>query len=108
MTRHRNLSSRFGEEKVTKLRKKVTKLRKKVTNQVTKSNKKVTKSNKKVTKSKTLTLKKCHCLISKGILSISVQFLEPPQRSWNALVYPIRQRTVSVTSHPLLLQDICR
>ena len=56
----------------------------------------------------TLTLKKCHCLISKGILSISVQFLEPPQRSWNALVYPIRQRTVSVTSHPLLLQDICR
>ena len=41
---------------------------------VTKSKEKVTKSRKKVTKSKTLTLnldtlilKKCHCLISKGI-----------------------------------------
>ena len=42
MTRHRNLSSQFGEEKVTKLRKKVTKS--------------VTKSRKKVIKSKTLTL----------------------------------------------------
>ena len=31
MTRHRNLSSQFGEEKVTKLRKKVTKSREKVT-----------------------------------------------------------------------------
>ena len=49
MTRHRNLSSRFGEEKVTKSRGKVTK-------SVTKSNKKVTKSRKKVTKSKTITL----------------------------------------------------
>ena len=45
MTRHRNLSSRFGEEKVTKSRGKVTK-----------SKEKVTKSRKKVTKSKTLTL----------------------------------------------------
>ena len=71
------LSSRFGEKKVTKSNKKVTKSREKVTKsrgKVTKSNKKVTKSNKKVTKSKTLTLdldtltlKKCHCLISKGI-----------------------------------------
>ena len=42
MTRHRNLSSRFGEKKVTKSRVKVTKS--------------VTKSMKKVTKSKTLTL----------------------------------------------------
>ena len=42
MTRHRNLSSRFGEKKVTKSRVKVTKS--------------VTKSRKKVTKSKTLTL----------------------------------------------------
>ena len=42
MTRHRNLSSQFGEEKVTKL--------------VTKSMIKVTKSRKKVTKSKTLAL----------------------------------------------------
>ena len=49
MTRHRNLSSRFGEEKVTKS---VTKSNKKVT----KSKRKVTKSRKKVTKSKTLTL----------------------------------------------------
>ena len=49
MTRHRNLSSRFGEKKVTKSRGKVTK-------SVTKSNKKVTKSRKKVTKSKTITL----------------------------------------------------
>ena len=73
-----------------------------------KSRGKVTKSRGKVTKSKTLTLKKCHCLISKGIQSISVQFLEPPQRSWNALVYPIKPRTVSVTSPPLLQQDICR
>ena len=48
MTRRRNLSSRFGEKKVTKSRKKVTKSRGKVT-------KSVTKSNKKVTKSKTLT-----------------------------------------------------
>ena len=56
----------------------------------------------------TLTLKKCHCLISKGIYSISVQFLEPPQKSWNALVYPIKPRTVNVTSPPLLQQDICR
>ena len=42
MTRHRNLSSRFGEKKVTKSRVKVTKS--------------VTKSRKKVIKSKTLTL----------------------------------------------------
>ena len=56
MTRRRNLSSRFGEKKVTKSRKKVTKSRGKVTKSVTKSNKKVTKSRKKVTKSKTLTL----------------------------------------------------
>ncbi len=42
MTRHRNLSSQFGEKKVTKSRVKVTKS--------------VTKSRKKVTKSKTLTL----------------------------------------------------
>ena len=42
MTRHRNLSSRFGEKKVTKSRVKVTKS--------------VTKSRGKVTKSKTLTL----------------------------------------------------
>ena len=42
MTRRRNLSSRLGEEKVTKSRGKVTKS--------------VTKSKKKVTKSKTLTL----------------------------------------------------
>ena len=62
------------EKKITKSRKKVTKSRGKVTKSVTKSNKKVTKSKrrvtksrKKVTKSKTLTLKKCHCLISKGI-----------------------------------------
>ena len=33
---------------------------------------------------------------------------EPPQRSWNALVYPIKPRTESVTSPPLLQQDICR
>ena len=53
-----------------KSRGKVTKSRGKVT----KSKEKVTKSRKKVTKSKTLTLnldtltlKKCHCLISKGI-----------------------------------------
>ena len=53
-----------------KSRGKVTKARGKVT----KSKEKVTKSRKKVTKSKTLThnldtltLKKCHCLISKGI-----------------------------------------
>ena len=42
MTRHRNLSLRFGEEKVTKSRVKVTKS--------------VTKSRKKVTKSKIITL----------------------------------------------------
>ena len=53
-----------------KSREKVTKAKEKVT----KSKEKVTKSRKKVTKSKTLTLnldtltlKKCHCLISKGI-----------------------------------------
>ena len=49
MTRHRNLSSQFGEKKVTKSRGKVTK-------SVTKLRGKVTKSRKKVTKSKTLTL----------------------------------------------------
>ena len=38
----------------------------------------------------------------------SVQFLEQPLRSWNALVYPIKPRTESVTLHPLLQQDICR
>ena len=52
MTRRRNLSSRFGEKKVTKSRGKVTKSNKKVT----KSKRKVTKSREKVTKSKTLTL----------------------------------------------------
>ena len=51
--RHRNLSSRFGEKKVTKSRVKVTKSVTKSRVKVTKS---VTKSRKKVTKSKTLTL----------------------------------------------------
>ena len=63
MTRHRNLSSRFGEKKVTKSRGKVTKSVTKLRGKVTKS---VTKSRKKVTKSKSLTLQKCHCLTSKG------------------------------------------
>ena len=61
-------------EESNEVEKKVTKSRGKVTKSVTKSNKKVTKSRKKVTKSKTLTLdldtltlKKCHCLISKGM-----------------------------------------
>lgn len=53
MTRHRNLSLRFGEEKVTKSRVKVTKSVTKLRGKVTKS---VTKLRKKVTKSKTLTL----------------------------------------------------
>ena len=56
MTRHRNLSSRFGEEKVTKSKEKVTK-----------SRGKVTKSKSLTLNLDTLTLKKCHCLISKGI-----------------------------------------
>ena len=51
MTRHRNLSSRFGEEKVTKSKLKVTK-------SVTKSVKKVTKSKTKVTKLVTMSMEK--------------------------------------------------
>ncbi len=51
MTRHRNLSSRFGEEKVTKSKLKVTK-------SVTKSVEKVTKSKTKVTKSVTMSMEK--------------------------------------------------
>ena len=40
--------------------------------------------------------------------ALDEDILEPQQRSWNALVYPIKPRTESVTSHPLLQQDICR
>ena len=52
MTRHRNLSSRFGEKKVTKSRGKVTKS--------------VTKSKTMTLDLDTLTLQKCHSLTSKG------------------------------------------
>ena len=56
-TRHRGLSSRFGEKKVTKSKLKVTKLVTKSMEKVTKSKLKVTKlvtkSTEKVTKSKT-------------------------------------------------------
>ena len=97
--------------KVTKAKEKVTKSRGKVT----KSKEKVTKSRKKVTKSKTLTLnldtqtlQKCHCLTSKGIWSISVLFLEPPKRYLTELESACIPRIESVTSPPLLQQDICR
>ena len=39
---------------------------------------------------------------------ISVQFLEPPKRYLTELVSVCIPRTVSVTSPPLLQQDICR
>lgn len=40
--------------------------------------------------------------------ALDEDILEPQQRSWNALVYPIKPRTENVTSPPLLQQDICR
>ena len=54
------------------------------------------------------TLQKCHCLTSKGIQSISVLFLEPPKRYLTELESACIPRIESVTSPPLLQQDICR
>lgn len=76
-----------------------------VEEKVTKS---VTKLTEKVTKSKTLTLQKCHCLINKGTLSISVLYLVRPQKLWNAWDYLIKQKTESVTSAPLSQQATCK